>query len=402
MLKWAMQARLASLLDIPLSHITLGHAALYAAILEGASLVPCQAPLQHAVAGLRRAGTQDHLPRGLLTRGWLRFLEGHRTGPESAQSDMDEAWEIAERGLMPLYLVDIHLHRARLFFRETYYPWSSPRADLVAARQLIEKHGYWRRKEELVDAENIILRKPECPPPMSEVTAFISYSHDSDEHRERVLALSERLRSDGIATILDLYVEKGSPTEGWPRWMMNGLNAATHILCVCTETYRRRFLGQEVPDKGKGVDWEGALVTQALYDARSRTNKFIPVLFARSDESHIPEPLRSRTYYLLDSEASYQALYDAVLDQAGVEPGAVGELKRKPRATGQPLTFGDTVSAPAPAASSSSPTALNVWRDKLEFLLVEDAVCVDPAMKFRLNHLITEAQDKIRSLGGDN
>jgi hypothetical protein len=29
-------------------------------------------------------------------------------------------------------------------------------------------------------------------------TVFISYSHDSVEHRERVLALSERLRKDGI------------------------------------------------------------------------------------------------------------------------------------------------------------------------------------------------------------
>ncbi len=96
---------------------------------------------------------------------------------------------------------------------------------------------------------------------MSEITVFISYSHDSDSHRERVLGLSQRLRDDGIATVLDRYVEKGSPPEGWPRWMLNGLNAATHVVCVCTKTYRRRFLGLEVPDKGKGVDWEGALVT---------------------------------------------------------------------------------------------------------------------------------------------
>jgi hypothetical protein len=121
---------------------------------------------------------------------------------------------------------------------------------------------------------------------MSEITVFISYSHDSDTHRERVLGLSERLRRDGITTILDRYVEKGSPPEGWPRWMMNGLNAATQILCVCTETYYRRFRGQEVPGKGKGADWEGALITQALYDARSSTNKFVPVLFADSEDPH--------------------------------------------------------------------------------------------------------------------
>jgi hypothetical protein len=110
------------------------------------------------VSGLRRAGQQDHLPRGLLTRAWLRALTGARTGPESAQSDLDEAWEIAERGPMPLFLADIHLYRARLFFREAKYPWpQSPQHDLAEARRLIFKHGYLRRKEELEDAEGLIL-----------------------------------------------------------------------------------------------------------------------------------------------------------------------------------------------------------------------------------------------------
>ena len=231
---------------------------------------------------------------------------------------------------------------------------------------------------------------------MNEITVFISYSHDSDAHRERVLGLSERLRADGIPTILDRYVEKGSPPEGWPRWMLNGLDSATHVLCVCTETYYRRFRGLEVPEKGKGVDWEGAFVTQALYDSRSRTNKFIPILFERADESNIPEPLRPQTHYLLDSEVGYQALYDALLDQSGIQPGILGELKRKPCATGQPLQFGGSTNNPPP---TSSP-ALKIWQEKLDFLLVEDAICVDPAMKFRLKHLIAETEDKIRSLGG--
>jgi hypothetical protein len=67
------------------------------------------------VDGLRRAGQAQELPRGLLTRAWLRSLTDARTDPESAQSDLDEAWEIAERGPMPLFLAEIHLHRAGLF-----------------------------------------------------------------------------------------------------------------------------------------------------------------------------------------------------------------------------------------------------------------------------------------------
>jgi len=95
----------------------------------------------------------DELPRSLLTRAWYRHVTGDTTG---AASDLDEAWEIAERGPMPLHLADILLTRARLFepMKEHDYPWGSPEEDLKKARRLIEKHGYHRRNEELADAES--------------------------------------------------------------------------------------------------------------------------------------------------------------------------------------------------------------------------------------------------------
>lgn len=34
---------------------------------------------------------------------------------------------------------------------------------------------------------------------------FISYSHDSPEHKDRVLALSDRLRADGVDCYIDQY-----------------------------------------------------------------------------------------------------------------------------------------------------------------------------------------------------
>ena len=53
---------------------------------------------------------------------------------------------------------------------------------------------------------------------------FLSYSHDSDEHRDRVLALADRLRADGIDAHLDQY--ETSPAEGWPRWMRRQIRDA--------------------------------------------------------------------------------------------------------------------------------------------------------------------------------
>jgi len=43
-------------------------------------------------------------------------------------------------------------------------------------------------------------------------SVFISYSHDSPAHRDSVVALSDRLRADGVECRIDQYEE--SPPEG--------------------------------------------------------------------------------------------------------------------------------------------------------------------------------------------
>lgn len=123
--------------------------------------------------------------------------------------------------------------------------------------------------------------------------------------------------------------------------MLNQLDDAAFVLVVCTETHYRRFRGHEAPDTGKGADWEGALITQELYEARSRTKKFVPVLFDPAHQPFIPEPLRGQTYFTLDSEDSYEDLCDFLDGVSGVEPRPVGNRKLKARRQGTPLTFGD-------------------------------------------------------------
>jgi hypothetical protein len=128
-----------TLVDIALHNLTLARTALYAALLD-----PSSSPLpscDSAVDGFREAGHTNYLPLGLLTRAWVRRLNGDEAG---CRSDLDEAWEIAAPGPMRLFMADILLTRARLF---------SDRDALTQARTLIEQCGYGRRKEELTDAE---------------------------------------------------------------------------------------------------------------------------------------------------------------------------------------------------------------------------------------------------------
>ena len=75
---------------------------------------------------------------------------------------------------------------------------------------------------------------------------------------------------------------------------------------------------------------------------RSRNLRFIPVFFKQHDETFIPEPLRTGTRYLLNSNVIYQTLCDVLNGTAGIRPGPVGPLASRPRkGAPQPLDFED-------------------------------------------------------------
>ena len=175
----------------------------------------------------------------------------------------------------------------------------------------------------------------------SHTKVFVSYSHDSEEHRERALGLAQRLRADGFDTMIDRYVE-GTPADGWPRWMLDQIERADYILIVCTQTYYLRFRGQEAPGVGKGVDWEGAIITNELYDQKSISRRFVPILFDSKDRAYIPEPLRGFTHYLLTNGRDYTDLTDYLANVAGIQPGKLGPPPLRTRKTVPPLKFPET------------------------------------------------------------
>ncbi len=119
--------------------------------------------LKRSLELFRNSEREHEVPRSLISLAILDGLGGN-VGSET-QGYLDEAWEIAVRGPMKLHMADIHLYRARIFFRENDYPWNknpdgSPRGpwdDLDAAGKLIKECGYHRRDQELADAKKAIL-----------------------------------------------------------------------------------------------------------------------------------------------------------------------------------------------------------------------------------------------------
>ncbi|MEQ1812499.1 MAG: hypothetical protein ABL889_21395, partial [Terricaulis sp.] len=100
-----------NLLDIALNTLADGRALALLAAHGRADRPEARARLDAAVAALRRAGAEHHLPRGLFARAQhLRRMDEFTV----AAKDLEEALDIAERGAMKLFLADYALESARL------------------------------------------------------------------------------------------------------------------------------------------------------------------------------------------------------------------------------------------------------------------------------------------------
>ena len=161
-------------------------------------------------------------------------------------------------------------------------------------------------------------------------TALISYSHDSPEHEKRVLELCNRLRARGIDAFVDQFLP-GAPSEGWPLWMERQIEGRDFTLMVCTEAYRRRFMGDEAAGVGRGVVWEARILRNLLYENSDWRDRIVPVVIASEDRAFVPTVFREHFYDLSD-ESEFENLLRHLLREPGAEAGALGlaRAKRKP------------------------------------------------------------------------
>lgn len=158
---------------------------------------------------------------------------------------------------------------------------------------------------------------------------FISYSHDSPEHCERILALADVLRSHGIDAELDAYHVR--PSEGWPLWCEKQLRPenSAFVLMICTETYCRRVEDKTCADEGRGVFWEGQMIYDYIYDEKGNT-RFIPILLSGSNTECIPRPVRNHTRYRIEQfdfrDKGYESLYRELTNQPAVAKPDLGKV----------------------------------------------------------------------------
>ncbi|MDR6808854.1 hypothetical protein J2Y45_006067 [Dyadobacter sp. BE34] len=141
---------------------------------------------------------------------------------------------------------------------------------------------------------------------------FISYSHDSQEHKSWVLRLASRLRSNGVDVILDQWnLRIGSNLA---LFMELGLSKANRVVCICTDRYNDKA------NNGKGgAGYEKTIFTAELLDNQN-TSWVLPLIRTSAEKSKTPTCLKGRMYIDFTDERLYESNYIALLRELLDEP----------------------------------------------------------------------------------
>jgi TIR domain-containing protein len=125
---------------------------------------------------------------------------------------------------------------------------------------------------------------------------FISYSHDSSEHKNWVLNLASSLRENGIDAILDVWDLKIG--DDVARFMEQHLASSDRVIIVCSEHYAQKA------EEGKGgVGYETMLVTAEILQNRGVV-KFIPIL-RNNPSKTLPQFLQTKMWIDFQRDADY-------------------------------------------------------------------------------------------------
>ena len=147
---------------------------------------------------------------------------------------------------------------------------------------------------------------------------FISYSWSC---QQSVKDLAERLVSQGVDVVLDLwYLKEGQDKYAFMEQSVNDPEI-TKVLIICDEAYARK-----ANNRIGGVGDETVIISPELY-GNMKQEKFIPVIMEKDENGkpYVPAYIKSRIYIDLSEEERYEEEYEKLLRNIYEKP-----LYRKP------------------------------------------------------------------------
>jgi hypothetical protein len=164
---------------------------------------------------------------------------------------------------------------------------------------------------------------------------FISYSWDSQEHRDWVRKLATRLREFGVDVILDQF--HLAPGADVAKFMEKSVRDSQFVLLVCTPTFARKA------DAGAGgVGYEKAIVTGEIFAGEARETKFVPLLREGDARESLPSYLKNRLFVDFRKDAYFESKLEELVRHF------YGEPLYPPPPIGPKPSFGTKPLMPAP------------------------------------------------------
>lgn len=206
---------------------------------------------------------------------------------------------------------------------------------------------------------------------------FISYTWDSESHKDWVRGLADRLLENGVEVFLDQY--ELSAGKNLHYIVERAMREVDMVLLIFTERYKTKSEERE-----GGVGTEASMITAQWYrDQRTDQVRFIPILRQGTPDTAISIFAKSFIYIDMTQDEAFgaslekllRAIYNApkhVKPKVGKRPDfAAGSISDTPA----PPTLEDSVSSsPQPTTTTSLPQASRQFKRELKDLIGKNRI----------------------------
>lgn len=204
---------------------------------------------------------------------------------------------------------------------------------------------------------------------------FISYSWDSEPHKQWVLDLSKDLREKfRVYTLLDRYNHGG---DDLPTFMLKGLERADRVIIIGTPKYK-----EKLEKAGGGAKFEDQVITISLYKNMG-SDKFVPVMREGTFFDSFNTLIETRLGYDMSNDGKYEErLQELAADLWGQPMNMAPPLGPKPNF----VPAAQTLHAIVPETAE-------------EYAILIKSYLLDPGKQILLTELIEkEAKNAFKSI----
>ncbi|MCP4043212.1 MAG: toll/interleukin-1 receptor domain-containing protein [Gammaproteobacteria bacterium] len=202
---------------------------------------------------------------------------------------------------------------------------------------------------------------------------FISYSHQDEDWKDRVVRQLAVLATEGMDVWNDRQIGAG---DDWRDGIEQAIaRCDVAVLLISAHFLTSPFiLDREIPPLLQRRQGQGIRIVPLILSPSQWTR--VPWLKAIQARPKDGKPLSGMSDH--GAEAALSTLAGEIADLLLPRPSKSVEIPIK--------------------AKGPPPPAANLWAEKLDYLRRQEAICSDPAQRFTLNKQIEEAETKLRAL----